>query len=255
MDCKLLLPAMEIKLLVIAFVSFVLSFIFALGGIGSAIILVPVLNMLGVPFAQARAAGLFTNVISTSAGVLNNLRNRRIDWKIAIPLTVSATLASPIGAYLSHILNPKWVGILFSLLLFYIGIMLYIPKRAERIKEEAPLWVIVLIGTIGGILSGLLGIGGGSVVSPLLMLYGLNPVKVIASVIFMVPFSSLAGFLTYWKLGLVDWEITLAAALPAFAAGYLGTHVAHTYLKPQQIKKILGVFYFLAGIKFLTKWL
>ena len=246
---------METELLIIAAVSFFLSFIFALGGIGGAILIVPVLNMLGVPFAQARAAGLFTNVISTTAGVLNNLRNRRIDWKIALPLTVSSTLASPIGAYISHLLNPKWVGLLFSLLLFYVGVMLYLPKKAEKIKEEAPLGVIVLIGTIGGILSGLLGIGGGSVVSPLLMFYGLNPLKVISSVIFMVPFSSFTGFLTYWKLGMVDWKITLAAALPAFVAGYLGTHVAHNYLKPQQIKKILGVFYFLAGIKFLSKWL
>ena len=245
---------METELLIIAAVSFFLSFIFALGGIGGAILIVPVLNMLGVPFAQARAAGLFTNVISTTAGVLNNLRNRRIDWKIALPLTVSSTLAAPIGAYLSHLLNPKWVGLLFSLLLFYVGVMLYLPKKAEKIKEEAPLGVIVLIGTIGGILSGLLGIGGGSVVSPLLMFYGLNPLKVISSVIFMVPFSSFTGFLTYWKLGMVDWKITLAAALPAFVAGYLGTHVAHNYLKPQ-IKKILGVFYFLAGIKFLSKWL
>lgn len=243
------------ELLTVSLVSFVLSFIFALGGIGGAILIVPVLNMLGVPFAHARAAGLFTNVISTSAGILNNLRNRRIDWKIAIPLTVSATLTSPLGAYLSHILNPKWVGLLFSFLLFYIGVMLYIPKKVEHVKEEAPLWVTVSIGTLGGILSGLLGIGGGSVVSPLLMFYGLNPVKVISSVIFMVPFSSLTGFLAYLKLGMVDWKITLAAALPAFVAGYLGTHVAHNHLKPQQIKKILGVFYFLAGIKFLSKWL
>ena len=243
------------ELLVVSVVAFVLSFIFALGGIGAAIVLVPILNMLGIPFEHARAAGLFTNVLSTTGGVINNLKNKRIDWSIALPLTISSTLLAPLGAYLSHIIDPKWVGIGFSIFLLYTGVVLYLPKKGEGYREKASIWVTVLIGSIAGIFSGLLGVGGGSLVSPLLMMYGLNPKKVISSVIFMVPFSSFTGFLTYWKLGMVDWKITLAAALPAFVAGYIGTYIAHKYLKPQQIKKILGIFYFLIGLKFLAKWL
>ena len=71
----------------------------------------------------------------------------------------------------------------------------------------------------------------------------------------MVPFSSFVGFLTYLKLGSVDWTITLAASLPAFFAGYIGTHIAHNYLNPKQIKKLLGVLFYIVGIKFLTRWL
>lgn len=243
------------ELLIISTVAFVLSFVFALGGIGAAILLVPVLTMLGVPFDLARPTGLFTNVLSTSAGVINNLKNKRIDWKLAIPLTVTSTLSAPFGAYLSHVIDPKWVGILFTVFLFYVGTLVYIPKKAEKVKEEAPLWLTVAIGLFAGLLSGLLGIGGGSVVSPLLMFYGLNPKKIVSSVIFMVPFSSFVGFLTYWKMGSVDWSITLSASLPAFFAGYLGTYIAHNYLNPQQIKKILGILYYIVAIKFLTKWL
>jgi len=243
------------ELLTVGSVAFVLSFVFALGGIGGAVLLVPVLTMMGIPFEIARPAGLFTNVLSSSAGILNNLLNRRIDWKLAIPLTVTSSLTAPLGAYLSHMVNPKVVGLIFTFFLFYAGIMVYIPKKAEHIKTDFPLWVPIAVGSFTGFFSGLLGIGGGSLASPILMVYGINPLKVISSVIFMVPFSSLSGFLTYWKLGAVDWGITLAAAIPSFVAGYLGVHVAHRYLKPSQIKKILGVLYFAVGIKFLLKWL
>ena len=243
------------ELLTISLIAFVLSFVFALGGIGGAVLLVPVLTMLGVPFEFARPAGLFTNVLSTSAGIINNLKHSRIDWKLAIPLTVSSVFSAPLGVYLSHSVNPKWVGILFTVFLFYVGTLIYIPKKAEEIKEEAPLWLIIAIGLFAGLLSGLLGIGGGSVVSPLLMFYGLNPQRIISSVIVMVPFSSLVGFITYLKLGSVEWSITLAAALPAFFAGYLGTHIVHKHMKPKQVKKVLGVLYYIVAIKFLTKWL
>lgn len=242
------------ELLIVSVVSFVLSFIFALGGLGSAVLLIPVLVMLGIPFEVARPAGLFTNVISTSGGIINNLIHKRIDWKLAIPLTVSATSVAPIGAYVSHLIDQKVVGIIFTLFLFYAGIMIYLPKKSEQIKREYTIWVPIGVGSVAGFLSGLLGVGGGSIASPILMVYGIDPKKVISSVIVMVPFSSLSGFLTYWKMGSVDWGITLAAALPAFVAGYLGTHIAHKHLQPAQVKKILGILFFIIGIKFLLKW-
>lgn len=242
------------ELLTISAVAFALSFFFALGGIGSAVLLIPVLTFLGIPFEIARPTGLFTNILSSSGGIINNLLHRRVDWHLAIPLTVSSVLFSPLGAYVSHLIPQKVVGIIFTLFLFYAGIMVYIPKRGGH-KESYPFWLPYVIGSFAGFMSGLLGIGGGSLVSPLLLFYGLNPKKIISSVIVMVPFSSFTGFLTYWKLGSVDWGITLAAAIPSFIAGYIATHIAHKYLKPSQIKKLLGLLYFIAGIKFLFKWL
>jgi uncharacterized membrane protein YfcA len=245
---------MEFHYLLIATVSFVLSFIFALGGIGGAIVLVPVLTMLGVPFNYARPAGLFTNLISGTAIVLNNLKNRRIDWQLALPLMVSSVIMAPVGVYASHIVPQKVVAAILSAFLIYAGIMVYIPKKAEHIREDYPLWLPFVVGGITGFFSGMLGVGGGSLASPILMVLGLNPRKIISSVALMVFFSSLAGFLAYWKIGSVDWKVTLAAALPAFIAGYLGTHVAHNHLSMTKIKKILGVIYLLVGIKFFLKW-
>jgi uncharacterized membrane protein YfcA len=243
------------ELVEISLISFALSFLFALGGLGSAILLIPVLTFLGVPFELARPAGLFTNVLSTTSGLAHNIKYKLVDWKLAIPLAVSATVAAPVGAYLSHVIPAKVVGIIFTLFIIYAGVMLYIPKKGKlRFESDFPLFLPIAVGTIAGLLSGLLGIGGGSVASPTLIVLGFDPRKVIGSVIVMVPFSSLSGFLTYWKLGSVDWNITLAASIPAVVAGYLGATVAHRYLNPAQVKKILGLLFFIIAVKFLLKW-
>ncbi len=245
---------MEHSLLLISLISFVVSFIFALGGIGGAIVLVPILTMLGVPFPLARPTGLFTNVLSASGMVFSNIKNRRIDWKLALPLTVSAVIFSPLGAYISHLVPQKLVAAVLTAFLFYAGVMIYIPKKAEHIKETYPTWLPWAVGASTGFFSGMLGIGGGSLASPILMMLGLNPRMVISSIPIMVFFSSLTGFLTYWKLGNVEWHVVLAAALPALAAGYLGTHVAHNLLKTSHIKKILGIIYIIVAVKFFLRW-
>jgi uncharacterized membrane protein YfcA len=243
------------ELLEVSFVSFVLSFVFALGGLGSAVLLIPVLTFLGIPFELARPTGLFTNVLSTTSGLIHNIKHKLVDWKLAIPLAVSATAVAPIGAYLSHIIPAKVIGVLFTFFLIYAGVMLYIPKKGHlKYENEFPIFIPIAVGGFAGLLSGLLGVGGGSIASPTLIVLGFDPKKVIGSVIVMVPFSSFAGFLTYWKLGSVDWNITLAAAIPAALAGYLGAAIAHRYLNTAQVKKILGILFFVIAIKFLLKW-
>jgi len=242
-----------LELLEISLASFLLSLLFSLGGLGSAVALIPVLVFLGVPFSLARPAGLFTNFITTLSASLHNLKEGLIDFRLALPLLVSAFLFAPLGAYASTVIPEKVVGIAFTLFLFFAAAMVYTPKR-ELFKVESPLYP-VFVGALSGFVSGLLGIGGGGLISPLLIVAGYNPKRVVPVTAFVVVFSSLSAFLAYFKLGRVDWGITLAAAVPAAFAGYLGALITHRYLSPSQVKKLLGVVFIILGVKFLTKFI
>ena len=244
----------NVNLEVISIISFFTSFIFALGGLGSAVALIPILVFLGVPFPVARPAGLFTNFISTSSATLHNLRKGLVDYKLAVPIVTSSILLAPVGAYASHFVDEKIVGLSFTAFLFFAGAMVYIPKK-EVSKKNYSILLPIFTGCLAGFISGFLGVGGGGLISPLLIVFGFNPKKVTAVTSFAVPFSSIVGFLTYWKLGSVDWPVTLSASLPAAFAGYLAAYVGHKHLSPQHIKKILGIIFFTLGIKFLTKFL
>ena len=234
-------------------ISFTVSFIFALGGLGSAVILIPILVFLGVPFSVARPAGLFTNFLSTTAASYHNLKKGLVDFRIALPLIVASVIFSPLGAYASHLVPEKIVGIVFTLFLFFAGIMVYIPKK-EVFEERNSVIYPAFVGALAGFLSGFLGVGGGGLMSPLLIVAGYNPKKVVAVTPFAVLFSSFTGFLAYWKMGSVDWYVTLWAAIPAIFAGYLGAHITHKYFSPKQVKRLLGVIFFILGIKFLLKF-
>ena len=237
----------------ISLVSFSVSFILGLGGLGSAVVLIPVLVFLGVPFPLARSAGLFTNVLSTFSATIHNLRKGLVDIKFALPIVMASMLFSPLGAYSSHFLPERVVGIVFTLFLFFAGIMIYVPKKGGS-KESSSFFFPIFVGSLAGFISGLLGVGGGALISPLLIVAGFNPKKVATVTAFAVPFSSFIGFLTYWKIGSVDWGIALFSGIPAAVSGYLAAYISHTYLKPKQVKKVLGVVFFLIGVKLAVKF-
>jgi uncharacterized membrane protein YfcA len=238
----------------IATVSFLTSFIFGLGGVGAAVVLIPFLVFLGVPFPLARPAGLFTNFASTFSVTIHNLKKNLIDLRFAFPIVIASILTAPIGAYCSHLVPEKVVGIAFTAFLFFAGVMVYIPKKGI-FRENSSIALPLFTGGLAGFVSGFLGVGGGGLISPILTVAGFNPKKVATVTAFAVPFSSITGFFTYWKMGSVDWTITLFSAVPAVFAGYLAAYISHKYLKPQHIKKVLGIIFFLLGIKFLTKFI
>ena len=242
------------NILEISTVTFLASFIFALGGVGAAVVLIPVLIFLGVPFPAARSAGLFTNFISMSSAAYHNIKEGLVDFRLAAPIVIASIVTSPLGALISSMISQKVVGIAFTLFLFFAGIMVYTPQK-EIADEKTSIIYPIIVGSISGFVSGFLGVGGGGVISPMLIIAGYSPKRVSSVTPFAVLFSSFTGFLAYWRLGNVDWFLTVSAAIPAAFAGYLGAYVTHRYLKPGHVKWVLGTIFFVLGIKFLFKFL
>jgi hypothetical protein len=109
------------------------------------------------------------------------------------------------------------------------------------------------VGVVAGFISGLLGIGGGGLISPLMILQGFNPKKIAAVTAFAVPFSSFSAFVTYAAMGSVSWRLLAFAGLAAWAGGYLGTIVMHKRMRPGTVKKFLGVVLILMAVRLILK--
>lgn len=235
---------MSITILMIFIASFVLSFIFALGGVGSALVLIPTFSWIGLPFAQARAIGLFVNGISMVGATYSNIKNKRLDFRLGLPIIVASIIFAPFGAWIGHFVPTRYLLIVFIIFLCFSGMMMLFfkgAKYANQYREDRPVLGTLLTGVLAGFLSGLLGVGGGGVIFPLMVLQGFNPKKVTTITAFAVPFSSFSAFLAYAFMGSIPWGILFVAGLAAWGGGYLGTIVMHKKMTPGTVKKFLGV--------------
>lgn len=232
--------------------AFCLSAIFAMGGVGSAIILVPVLHWLGYPLNEAKPTGLFVNTISLVGATVSNLRNGRLDYHMGVPIIVSSMIMAPVGAYVSVLVPRFAILVLFTLFLGFSGSMILFFKSSkykDQYREDRPVLPLAGIGGLAGLISGLLGVGGGGVITPLMLMLGFNPKKLAAVTAFVIPFSSLTGFVAYWTMGHLDVWLVLPVGLAAYLGGTLGTHLMQTRFSPKTVKRVLGVVILAMAVK------
>ena len=126
-------------------------------------------------------------------------------------------------------------------------------KYKDQFRTDRPVFLLGLIGAGAGFISGLLGVGGGGFIAPVMVLLGFNPKKIAAVTALVVPFSSLTGFIAYWSMGYFNPAVVLPVGAAACAGGYLGAHVMQTRLSPVVVKRILALAILGLGIKMLTR--
>ena len=232
----------------IFFITFFLSAFFSLGGIGSATALIPAMDMLGFSFNFAKAIGLFVNTATTITASIMNIKRKVLDFKFAMPLVFSLTITAPIGAYLSKFIPIEIVKTLFALFLLFAGSMILFSKYEATRETISPLYLFIL-GSIAGIVSGLLGLGGGSILMPILMILGFNTKKIAITMSFVIPFSTFTAFLTYLSFTKINWLILIVAAIAAVLGGIVGNYIMHFHLNQKQIKKIIAILMYVIAIK------
>ncbi len=243
------------NLIILFFISLISSFIFALGGVGAAIVLIPILVSFGIPVDVSKPVGLFYNTISLASASAHNVKHKRLDVRIGIPIIIFSFVFAAVGAFLSKFIPTRFILYLFIAFLLFSSFMFmtHRKKDGEKHREDAPFFRLSLIGVTAGLLSGLLGVGGGGVISPLMLTMGYSPKKIATITAFVVPFSSFAGFVTYWSMGNVRWVLLLVASFGGIIGAILGTHVMHNHLNHSTIKKILGLILLLLAVKLLLK--
>lgn len=241
--------------ILISVISFVAAFIFSLGGVGAAIILIPILVSLGIPINVAKPVGLFYNTVSLTGASINNIKHKRLDFKTGIPIIIASFLFAIVGAYVSKFISNRIILFLFIGFLLFSGFMFLFHKKKnqDNYRNNTPYLRLTLIGTIAGLLSGMLGIGGGGIISPLMLMLGFNPKKITAITAFVVPFSSFSGFLTYWAMGNINWHILIIASIAGIAGATMGTIFMQKKLNSNTVKKILAVILLIMAVKLIFK--
>lgn len=181
-----------------------------------------------------------------------NIRNRLVVFKTAVPIAVTAVLLSPVGVYSVRFVPQKALLWAFAAFLVFAGSMMlfYKPKAAQ--KTANPKREIAFgsgIGALAGYLGGLLGVGGGNFIVPVLVGSGMEPKKASGTTGFVVFFASLAGFLGHARFGAVDWGLLFVSVVAAIIGAVLGTYLLHSKLQSGQVKKVIAVVLYGVALK------
>ncbi len=204
--------------------------ILGLVGAGGGIIAVPALvGIVGVSVADAMATSLVMAVASAATAVLPRLRGG-IDWSVAMAVGLAGVPAALAGTALNALLPQPVLLIGFGLLMVAAGLRMLRPLRSRAEDPERQrgwLFRALLMGLGVGLLTGLLGVGGGFVIVPALALMLRMPMKrAIGTSLIIIVINSLAAAAAHFSVGGLDIPLTLAFTLPAMVASLLAARLA-----------------------------
>jgi len=228
-----------------------LSAVFAIAGLGSAVALVPSLNMVGLAFDISRASGLFVNSVTTITTSILNIKKKLFDLNFVAPLVISSSVMAYVGASASFLVDKEVVKTVFAYTLLLIASMILFFKKPTIQKESHSLKELFFAGSVGGLFSGFLGIGGGSVISPVLLLFGYDAKKIAVGISFVIPFSSIVAFFSYANYVKLDYILLLIVGVGAYLGGVIGNYILHFKVSSKTIKKILAIALYSIAIKML----
>ena len=237
-----------------SFITFLLSSLFSMGGAGAGVALIPILNLLGLDFSVAKAVGLFAGASTTITSSVMNIKRKVIEYKSVFPIAIMMLLFAPLGAYSSRFIDEELVKFFFMLMLFYSASMMMFGKKKALFHFESRA-ILFFVGAFVGFLAGLLGLGGGNILMPLLALLGYAPKKVAIAVSFVVPFSALSSFFTYASYLSLDWVLLGVVSVSAICGGYIGNYMMQFKLKQEYIKKLMALLLYAIAIKLLIHFM
>ena len=242
--------------LMIYIISAVLVFVFsgllAMAGLGAAFLFVPLFYYLGVPLAEATPTALLLNVVSLLFATINYWRGKLINFRVGLPVLIVAVILSPFGARLTPHVDTKLLLALFAAFLIFAGSMMlfYQAKKREReLSRRVEVAAGAGVGGVAGFLGGLLGVGGGNFILPVLNWLGLDAKVAAGTTALIVVFSSLSGFLGHATLGGLDPVFIGIMAVMAAAGSIVGSQLMKTRLSSAQLKKFIGVLLWLIAAK------
>lgn len=223
---------------------FVIGLILGLLGGGGSILTVPALvYVIGLSPRAAVAASLVIVGLNGITGALFQRAHGTLNWHVAILFGGFGMAAAYVAAGVSKQFSPTVLMIAFAILMLVIGSLMIWRKQAEKPHQErASLTIIVLSGVGVGLLTGFLGVGGGFLIVPaLVLLVGLPMKQAVGTSLIIIAMNSLAGFVGH----ISDFSVDLALLAIFIAAGvagtYLGTRLARR-ADPRVLRQIFAVF-------------
>ena len=246
---------MEIELWQLAIYFFLVALVYSSAGFGGGSSYLAILALTAIPFVEIRMLALLCNIAVVAGSVYLTWRNNLLDIRRVLPLVFFSIPCAYIAGTLR--IEEDLFFVILGITLIIAALLMLIPKfaRDESVEMRQSYLTTGIMGGCIGFLSGLVGIGGGIFLSPLLYLTGWGPAKAIAATTaFFILANSLAGLTgqmyTYgWSLSITTVMMLLAAVI---LGGQLGIRLTLNRLSPIMIKRVTAALIVIVAIRLLS---
>jgi uncharacterized membrane protein YfcA len=235
-------------------------------GLGGGVFMVPIFSaFLGIPLKTAIAASAISVVVNSLGGAAVYLRHHMVNLRLSLLLLIATTIGAIAGGLLVLRAPVELLRLVFAATLYAMVALMVRQRAAAEGTERAddpmglrasyfdPARGVTVVytpgrlipgmgfSTVAGIVSGLLGIGGGAVQVPLMNTVMRVPIKAAAATsVFMVGITVVASALLYYSAGLVSPQVAVPAILGVFLGSQTGSRLARR-LRSRVLSRILIV--------------
>lgn len=254
---------MDPTLLVAVIAVFLVSIVFSMFGQGGGSLYTPILVLLGYTAVISISTSLVLNLITALSAAFVYFRANLIDLRLAAVFIPGICIGAFIGGVMTNFVDPTILLWLFVLFLVGAGArMVYTYWEKTSHEEVCPVQFsrnmyagIVAFSFAVGIISGLLGVGGGTIIVPFLIFICRYPTKNSAGTVsFVVIFSSLFGVIGHSAFGSLDLGLIAVTAVAVFIGANLGAKYM-VRIQPRYIKAGFGIVLWVFAIQLILKLL
>jgi len=212
-----------------------------LGGGGSILTVPALVYLVGQPPSAAVATSLAIVGANSVLGASFHRAQGTLNWRVAVLFGGAGMAAAYLAAGLSRVFSPAGLLVTFAVLMLVISGLMLSPWQLRRAEPAATNWAVVLVSGAGvGLLTGLLGVGGGFLIVPVLvMLVGLPMAQAVGTSLMVIAMNSLAGLLGHLG-GAFDPALTTVFVAAGLAGTFTGTRLAGR-LPAEQLRKGFAV--------------
>ena len=274
-------------------VAFIISFFTSMAGISGAFLLLPFqMSVLGFTTTSVTSTNFLFNVTGTPGGIYRYIKECRFAWPVALTIVVGIIPGVLIGYYIriKFLPDPKSFKLFVGLVLLLVAVKLIkdawakntggqenscsledrvnnvsLGLKKTRFDFKNTTHSFSTGGMLGiafavGIVGGVYGIGGGSIIAPFLITFFKLPVYAIAGAVLLGTFTSSATGVAFYSLiplnGEVappDWMLGILFGAGGLLGMYFGAKM-QKYVSEKWIKLILGIIVFIIGSRYVLKF-
>jgi uncharacterized membrane protein YfcA len=227
---------------------FTAAFLFAIAGHSGASAYLAIFGLLGMTPDVIKPSVLALNVVVASITTYKFTRAGHFSWRLIWPFILTSIPSSFLGGLIS--LPTPIYRILVGVVLVYASLrMLFdVPGKNDTSLGFPPIWLSLLLGAGIGFTGGLIGIGGGILLSPILLLTNwAGPQLTAGTIAVFVLVNSISGLLGHWST-----SMQLPPQLPiwgvvALVGGWIGAEIGSRKLSANFLRRMLGLILLVSG--------